>query len=232
MGDGQHADNGIADRAQHAHESDQELCRVPQDDTVDRSAMRAFPRCVTAFHLCTVRRADRRTGIFLTSWTFIGDGNPDMLREGVNQINFNKRQKAAELIQQIQLHQSTPYNLSDVLPIQHYLEAAFVTDRDDQVFYSMSLQIEPKERDDDRIARCSSLALPLHDMDADPRAVLSESGFLVCVFPSSVLAGADTLSSETCLSGSNPGTGECVVEEVSLLSGDASEKHHRPHAQI
>ena len=107
-------------------------------------------------------RADApRTGVFLTSWTFIGDGNPDFLRERPDQINFAKRQKAAELIQQIQLHQSTPYNLADVQPIKQFLEAALVAEADDQAFYAMSLQIEPRERDDDRIAR-----------------LLSESGFL------------------------------------------------------
>jgi hypothetical protein len=84
------------------------------------------------------------------------------VRDRPDQINFNKRHKAAELIQQIQLHQSTPYNLADVLPIQQYLEAAFRTSRDNDnerkrdMFDAMSAHLEPKERDDDRIARRTS----------------------------------------------------------------------------
>ena len=78
---------------------------------------------------------------------------PDYLRETEDHINFQKRQKAAELIQQIQLHQSTPYNLAEVSAIRQYLEVAFITDKDDQIFYQMSLAIEPRERDDEKIAR-------------------------------------------------------------------------------
>ena len=45
-------------------------------------------------------------GVFLTSWTFIGDGNSDTLRDKPDQINMQKRSKAAELIQQIQLYRA------------------------------------------------------------------------------------------------------------------------------
>ena len=102
-------------------------------------------------------------GVFLTSWTFIGDGNTDFLTDHHDQINFNKRQKAAELIQQIQLHQSMPYNLTPVPAIQKFIDEQFKIDRDDTVLYDMSLAIEPRERDDEKIAR-----------------LLAESGFL-CV---------------------------------------------------
>ncbi|KEI39358.1 uncharacterized protein L969DRAFT_49135 [Mixia osmundae IAM 14324] len=93
-------------------------------------------------------------GVYLTDWTFIGDGNPDFLREKPDQINFAKRQKAGELIQQVQLHQSTPYNLQEVPSFLKYLEEQFnLADRDEQELYELSMALEPRERDDERVAR-------------------------------------------------------------------------------
>lgn len=103
----------------------------------------------------------------MTDWTFIGDGNPDMVREKPHQINFQKRQKASELILMIKLHQSTTYNLAPVPVLIKYLEdQLFSTElidvaADDQRLYEMSLMREPREREDEKIAR-----------------LLSESGFL------------------------------------------------------
>ncbi|BGP55990.1 cell division cycle-related protein [Rhodotorula sphaerocarpa] len=105
-------------------------------------------------------------GVYLTDWTFIGDGNSDMLREKPDQINFHKRQKASELILMIKLHQATTYNLQAVPPIATFLQdslfpPALETSREDQRLYEMSLALEPREREDEKIAR-----------------LLSESGFL------------------------------------------------------
>ncbi|GAA5880559.1 hypothetical protein JCM3774_002009 [Rhodotorula dairenensis] len=105
-------------------------------------------------------------GVYLTDWTFIGDGNPDILRERPHQINFNKRQKASELILMIKLHQATTYNLQAVPAIATFLQDALFppgidNTRADQRLYEKSLQVEPRERDDEKIAR-----------------LLSESGFL------------------------------------------------------
>ena len=102
----------------------------------------------------------------MTDWTFIGDGNPDMLREKPHQINFHKRQKASELILMIKLHQATTYNLSAVPPLATFLQEQLFPRHvdlahDDQRLYEISLQREPRERDDERIAR-----------------LLGESGFL------------------------------------------------------
>ncbi|GAA6060607.1 hypothetical protein JCM10212_004586 [Sporobolomyces blumeae] len=105
-------------------------------------------------------------GVYLTDWTFIGDGNPDTLREKPHQINFHKRQKASELILMIKLHQATTYNLSAVPPLANFLQEQLFPKgadpaNDDQRLYEVSLQREPRERDDERIAR-----------------LLGESGFL------------------------------------------------------
>lgn len=100
-------------------------------------------------------------GVYLTDWTFIGDGNPDFLREKPGQINFNKRQKAAELIVQIQSYQSMPYHLTPVPVIVKFLEESLENPKDEKQLYDLSLELEPRERDDEKIAR-----------------LLAESGFL------------------------------------------------------
>lgn len=93
-------------------------------------------------------------GVYLTDWTFIGDGNSDFLREKPHQINFNKRQKASELILMIKLHQSTTYNLAAVPVIVAWLNEQLYPPvpvdpmADDQRLYDMSLSREPRERDD------------------------------------------------------------------------------------
>lgn len=92
-------------------------------------------------------------GVYLTDWTFIGDGNPDMLREKPHQINFNKRQKASELILMIKLHQATTYNLAAVPVLAKFIDESLFPPNsnpatDDQRLYEMSLMREPRERDD------------------------------------------------------------------------------------
>lgn len=93
------------------------------------------------------------TGVYLTDWTFIGDGNPDVLREKPHQTNFHKRQKASELILMIKLHQATTYNLQAVPPIATFLQDSLFPPgldhaNEDQRLYEMSLALEPRERDD------------------------------------------------------------------------------------
>lgn len=89
----------------------------------------------------------------MTDWTFIGDGNPDMLRDKPHQINFQKRQKASDLILMIKLHQSTIYNLAKVPQLEAYLDQCLYTptlgpEAEDQRLYEISLSREPRERDD------------------------------------------------------------------------------------
>lgn len=49
----------------------------------------------------------------------------DYVRDAPDQINFAKRAKAAELMQQIELHQSTTYSLKAVPALVQYLENCF-----------------------------------------------------------------------------------------------------------
>ena len=99
----------------------------------------------------------------MTTLTFINDGAEDKLAG--NMINFRKRQKAAEVIQDIKRWQAKPYNFTVVTPVATYLEEALnkYTDGVDygDRFWEQSLQREPREREDEKMAR-----------------LLQESGFL------------------------------------------------------
>lgn len=102
-------------------------------------------------------------GVFLTTLTFIQDGSKDTLPG--NLVNFRKRQKASEVIQDIQRWQTIPHHFHPLASVQGYLEES-LNKFNDQVdvsdmFWNLSLEREPRERDDERMAR-----------------LLQESGFL------------------------------------------------------
>ncbi|KAM5535086.1 hypothetical protein V8D89_011314 [Ganoderma adspersum] len=102
-------------------------------------------------------------GVYLTTLTFINDGAEDKLAGQM--INFRKRQKAAEVIQDIKRWQAKPYNFQTVASVLSYLEESFQSYQDgvdygDQ-FWNLSLEREPREREDEKMAR-----------------LLQESGFL------------------------------------------------------
>ncbi|KAK7682391.1 hypothetical protein QCA50_014596 [Cerrena zonata] len=102
-------------------------------------------------------------GVYLTTLTFINDGAEDKLAGQM--INFRKRQKAAEVIQDIKRWQSMPFSLTSVGTILSFLEDSFNkyvdgVDYGDQ-FWNLSLEREPREREDEKMAR-----------------LLQESGFL------------------------------------------------------
>ncbi|THH31171.1 hypothetical protein EUX98_g3005 [Antrodiella citrinella] len=102
-------------------------------------------------------------GVYLTTLTFINDGAEDKLAGQM--VNFRKRQKAAEVIQDIKRWQAKPYNFTIVTPILNYLEDALHKYSDGvdygDKFWELSLQREPREREDEKMAR-----------------LLQESGFL------------------------------------------------------
>ncbi|KAJ7857609.1 ras guanine nucleotide exchange factor domain-containing protein [Mycena olivaceomarginata] len=110
-------------------------------------------------------------GVFLSTLQFIQDGNPDNLpapgaKEGSPStlVNFRKRQKASEVIQDIKRWQA-PFNFHAIPSIQAYIEESLnsVTDTKEssERFWMLSLEREPREREDEKMAR-----------------LLQESGFL------------------------------------------------------
>jgi son of sevenless len=95
--------------------------------------------------------------------TFINDGAEDKINDQM--VNFRKRQKAAELILEIRRWQSMPFNFTLVGVVGQWLEDSFNKYQDghdysDQ-FWNISLEREPREREDEKMAR-----------------LLQESGFL------------------------------------------------------
>ncbi|KAF2004192.1 cell division control protein 25 [Amniculicola lignicola CBS 123094] len=99
-------------------------------------------------------------GVYLTDLTFIEDGIPSLIKR-TNLINFAKRAKTAEVIRDIQQYQNVPYPLQPVPELQDYILTNMQSAGDVHEMYDTSLQLEPREREDEKIAR-----------------LLSESGFL------------------------------------------------------
>lgn len=79
-------------------------------------------------------------------------------------INFSKREKFAEVIREIKHYQSKPYNLTVIPSIQSYIDESLgalgTSDLNDRA-WNLSLEREPREREDEKMAR-----------------LLQESGFL------------------------------------------------------
>jgi len=102
-------------------------------------------------------------GVFLTTLTFIQDGSKDTLPG--NLVNFRKRQKASEVIQDIQRWQAFPHNFNPIPSVQTYLEESLAKFSEQvdvgDFFWNLSLEREPREREDEKMAR-----------------LLQESGFL------------------------------------------------------
>jgi son of sevenless-like protein len=99
-------------------------------------------------------------GVYLTDLTFIEDGIPSIIKKS-SLINFAKRAKTAEVIRDIQQYQNVAYNLVGVAELQEYILGNMARAGDVHEMYAKSLEIEPREREDDRVVR-----------------VLAESGFL------------------------------------------------------
>lgn len=95
------------------------------------------------------------------------DGSKDALPN--NLINFRKRQKAAEVIHDIKRWQSHPHNFQILPNVSAFIEESLQQYNDQgkepvnwsDVFWNMSLVREPRERDDEKMAR-----------------LLTESGFM------------------------------------------------------
>ncbi|KAI8641390.1 ras guanine nucleotide exchange factor domain-containing protein [Parasitella parasitica] len=92
-------------------------------------------------------------GIYLQDLTFIEDGNANFLKKSKNLINFAKRMKTAEVIRDLQQHQSTHYMLAAVPDIQEFIKTHLHSSREEEELYKISLIAEPREKDEDTIAR-------------------------------------------------------------------------------
>ncbi|KAK5081926.1 cell division cycle-related protein [Exophiala xenobiotica] len=100
-------------------------------------------------------------GVYLTDLTFIEDGIASVVKNNTELINFTKRTKTAEVIRDIQQYQNVPYTLTEVPELRDWILDNMRQASDVHEMYNKSLQIEPREREEEKIAR-----------------LLSESGFL------------------------------------------------------
>ncbi|KAM7207366.1 Ras guanine nucleotide exchange factor domain containing protein [Naviculisporaceae sp. PSN 640] len=91
-------------------------------------------------------------GVYLTDLTFIEDGIPSIIKK-TNLINFAKRAKTAEVIRDIQQYQNVAYSLQPVPELQDYILSNMAAAGDVHEMYDKSLQIEPREREDEKIVR-------------------------------------------------------------------------------
>lgn len=92
-------------------------------------------------------------GVYLTDLTFIEDGNTNNLKSNNQLINFSKQTKTAEVIREIQQYQNQPYNLNPVKEISDFILKCLNETVDETTLYDMSLILEPREREDEVIAR-------------------------------------------------------------------------------
>jgi len=88
----------------------------------------------------------------LTDLTFIEDGIPSIIKK-TNLINFSKRAKTAEVIGDIQQYQNVGYLLQPVTELQDYILSNMQAAGDVHEMYDKSLQVEPREREDEKIVR-------------------------------------------------------------------------------
>ncbi|KAM0334052.1 hypothetical protein ACHAQA_001072 [Verticillium albo-atrum] len=91
-------------------------------------------------------------GVYLTDLTFIEDGIPSIIKK-TNLINFAKRSKTAEVIRDIQQYQAVGYSLQPVPELQEYIISNKQAAGDVHEMYDKSLQVEPREREDEKIVR-------------------------------------------------------------------------------
>ncbi|ODH47543.1 hypothetical protein GX48_06349 [Paracoccidioides brasiliensis] len=94
-------------------------------------------------------------GVYLTDLTFIEDGIPSLTQSHL--INFNKRAKTAEVIRDIQQYQNAPYLFHSVPELQDYMLSNMQAAGDVHEMYDRSLEVEPREREDEKIARYGRL---------------------------------------------------------------------------
>lgn len=95
-------------------------------------------------------------GVFLTALTHIQDGSKDYLPG--NLVNFRKRQKSSEVIQDLQRWQNQPHNFHPLPTVLVFINEALSQfgDQDvSDVFWRLSLEREPREpeREEEKLAR-------------------------------------------------------------------------------
>jgi son of sevenless len=74
-----------------------------------------------------------------------------MLRNYDGFINFSKRMKTAEVIRDLQQYQTVPYPFQRINELQLWLDHELQNSSEVQELYELSTQVEPREREDERM---------------------------------------------------------------------------------
>ncbi len=119
-----------------------------------RSPLLFFP-VYPVFTLMQTNTTNSITGVYLTDLVFIEDGMPAMLKKS-SLINVTKRTKTAEIIRHVQGYQNVPYLFTPVPELQEYILSNMRQAGDVHEMYERSLVVEPREREDEKIARLLS----------------------------------------------------------------------------
>ena len=95
-------------------------------------------------------------GVFLSTLQYIQNGNPDNLPG--NLVNFRKRQKASEVINDIKRWQAQAFNFQPIPSVIAYINEKLNQHIDTRAsgkrFRALSLELEPtREREDEKMAR-------------------------------------------------------------------------------
>jgi len=92
------------------------------------------------------------TGLYMTDLTFVLDGNPTLLYND-RLVNVEKFVKLGGILAEIKQFQSVNYNLVKIEEIQDFLNGGLSVARDADTLFELSLQVEPREREDEKILR-------------------------------------------------------------------------------
>ncbi|TEA09778.1 Cell division control protein 25 [Colletotrichum sidae] len=111
-------------------------------------------KCRSLNNFSTLTSVISALGVYLTDLTFIEDGIPSIIKK-TTLINFAKRAKTAEVIRDIQQYQAVGYSLQPVPELQDYIISNMQAAGDVHEMYDKSLQVEPREREDEKIVRAS-----------------------------------------------------------------------------
>ena len=93
-------------------------------------------------------------GVFLTALTHIQDGSKDYLPGDL--VNFRKRQKSSEVLQDLQRWQTQPHNFHPLPSVLVFINESLGQFHDhdaSEVFWQLSLEREPKEKDEEKLAK-------------------------------------------------------------------------------
>ncbi|EPX70859.1 guanyl-nucleotide exchange factor Ste6 [Schizosaccharomyces octosporus yFS286] len=89
-------------------------------------------------------------GVYFTDLTFLKSGNKDTNK---NLINFDKRMKAAKILNEIQQFQAVSYKFDSLNDVQELVHEVVSKERNPDIIYNESLLTEPRESEDQTIRR-------------------------------------------------------------------------------